>query len=438
MKKAIITGITGQDGSHLADFLLSQNYEVVGITRRTSTDNTSRISHLKENPNLVVESGDITDYSSIVRILQKHSDATEFYNLAAQSHVGDSFKQPGLTWDITGKGCLNILQAIVDLSLQDKIRFYQASSSEMFGASYDGGDIFWNGHEHEQSEKYQNENTKFLPQSPYAISKCAAHYAVRLYREAYGLHGSCGILFNHEGERRGENFVTRKITKWIGEYFKWLDGCEFGTRGIFLPEDNDFVTTHGKPLTKPEFPKLRLGNLDAYRDWGSAIDYIKAMHLMLQQDKPDDYVVCTGETHTIREFLDEAFSFIGISDWSEYVVIDPQFYRPAEVDYLRGDSSKIRKLGWEPETSFKDLVRMMVEHDTGTTFGHTKKVKTKTLDEVLRLNSYYKTIIEDKKMSQGEEIDPSHKLNHSDLEKDLIWDSPGTYFREITKRQRNA
>jgi len=373
--KAIITGLSGQDGSHLADFLLSQNYEVVGITRRTSTDNTSRISHLKENPNLVIESGDITDYSSIVRILQKHSDATEFYNLAAQSHVGDSFKQPGLTWDITGKGCLNILQAIVDLSLQDKIRFYQASSSEMFGSSYDEKD----------GVKYQDENTKFLPQSPYAISKCAAHYAVRLYREAYGLHGSCGILFNHEGERRGENFVTRKITKWIGEYLKWFDGCEFGTRGIFLPEDNDFVTAHGKPLTKPELPKLRLGNLDAYRDWGYAGDYVKAMHLMLQQDKPDDYVVCTGETHTIREFLDVAFSFIGISDWSEYVVIDPQFYRPAEVDYLRGDSSKVRKLGWKPETSFKKLVRMMVEHDIGAKISPVNQLKSILGDQKIEM-----------------------------------------------------
>ena len=385
--KAIITGITGQDGSHLADFLLSQNYEVVGIARRTSTDNTSRISRLKENPNLVIESGDITDYSSIVRILQKHSDATEFYNLAAQSHVGDSFKQPGLTWDITGKGCLNILQAIVDLSLQDKIRFYQASSSEMFGASYDESEgVSFNEPERGiQRFKFQNENTKFLPQSPYAISKCAAHYAVRLYREAYGLHGSCGILFNHEGERRGENFVTRKITKWIGEYLKWFDGCEFGTRGIFLPEDNDFVTAHGKPLTKPEFPKLRLGNLDAYRDWGYAGDYVKAMHLMLQQDKPDDYVVCTGETHTIREFLDVAFSFIGISDWSEYVVIDPQFYRPAEVDYLRGDSSKVRKLGWKPETSFKKLVRMMVEHDIGAKISPVNQLKSILGDQKIEM-----------------------------------------------------
>ena len=299
--KAIITGLSGQDGSHLADFLLSQNYEVVGITRRTSTDNTSRISHLKENPNLVIESGDITDYSSIVRILQKHSDATEFYNLAAQSHVGDSFKQPGLTWDITGKGCLNILQAIVDLSLQDKIRFYQASSSEMFGASYDESEgVSFNEPERGiQRFKFQNENTKFLPQSPYAISKCAAHYAVRLYREAYGLHGSCGILFNHEGERRGENFVTRKITKWIGEFEKW----RAGNPGVVYdsPQYSEwekvlkFQGEKRKDLifesvySYNSFPKLRLGNLDAYRDWGYAGDYVKAMHLILQQDKSDDY-----------------------------------------------------------------------------------------------------------------------------------------------------
>lgn len=440
--KAIITGITGQLGSYMAELLLEKGYEVVGIVRRTSIGNTARLSSFMGK--ITVESGDITDYSSIVRVLQKHSDATEFYNFAAQSHVAESFKQPGLTWDITGKGCLNILQVIVDLSLQDKIRFYQASSSEMFGSSCD----------EKNGIKYQDENTKFLPQSPYAISKCAAHYAVRLYREAYGLHASAAIMFNNESPRRGETFVTRKITKWIGEFAKWRASnfqMEFNTGMVHdnpqYSEWEKVLKFHGEKkkdfifdsvYSCDSFPKLRLGNLEAYRDWSFSQDFCEGIWLMLQQDKPDDYVLCSGETHTIREFLDEAFSFIGISDWSEYVVIDPQFYRPAEVDYLRGDSSKIRKLGWEPETSFKDLVRMMVEHDTGTTFGHTKKVKAKNLDEVLRLNSYYKTIIEDKKMSQGEEIDPSHKLNHSDWEKDLIWNSPGTYFREITKRQRNA
>ena len=336
--KAIITGITGQDGSHLADLLLDKGYEVVGITRRTSTDNTGRIKHLLDNENFHLESGDVTDVSSIVRILKKHNDSmqTEFYNLGAQSHVAESFKQPGSTWDITGKGVLNILQSIVDLDMKH-IRFYQASSSEMFGASCDT--------DADPSQKigtmkrYQDENTKFLPQSPYAIAKCAAHYMTRLFREGYGLHASAGILFNHEGPRRGETFVTRKITKWIG----------------------DFV----KSGRSDDFPQLRLGNLDAYRDWGYAGDYVEAMWTMLQEKEPDDYVICTGETHTIREFLDVAFEHIDIKDWTQYVVVDPEFYRPAEVDYLRGRNKKSKeKLGWKPKHSFEDLVKLMVDHDT--------------------------------------------------------------------------
>lgn len=326
--KAIVTGITGQDGSHLVDLLLWKGYEVIGVVRRTSTPNTERVNHLLKNPNFKLEEGDITDYSSIINILTKHSDADEVYNLAAQSHVAVSFKQPGLTWDVTGKGCLNILQAIVDLSLHEKVRFYQASSSEMFGKNYDIVD----------GEKVQSENTRFLPQSPYAIAKCAAHEAVRLYREAYGLHASAGILFNHEGPRRGETFVTRKITKWIGEYIK--SGQD------------------------PSFPKLRLGNLEAWRDWGYAGDYVEAMWLMLQQDAGDDYVICTGETHTIRDFLNAAFAYVGIDDWSDLVIQDPEFYRPAEVDYLRGDNTKARTvLGWQPDTSFNRLVEMMMQHD---------------------------------------------------------------------------
>lgn len=326
--KAIVTGITGQDGSHLVDLLLWKGYEVIGVVRRTSTPNTERVNHLLKNPNFKLEEGDITDYSSIINILTKHSDADEVYNLAAQSHVAVSFKQPGLTWDVTGKGCLNILQAIVDLSLHEKVRFYQASSSEMFGKNYDVVD----------GEKLQSENTRFLPQSPYAIAKCAAHEAVRLYREAYGLHASAGILFNHEGPRRGETFVTRKITKWIGEYIK-----------------------SGKD---PSFPKLRLGNLEAWRDWGYAGDYVEAMWLMLQQDVGDDYVICTGETHTIHDFLNAAFAYVGIDNWSDLVIQDPEFYRPAEVDYLRGDNTKARTvLGWQPDTSFNRLVEMMMQHD---------------------------------------------------------------------------
>ena len=325
--KAIIFGVTGQDGSHLADLLLSKDYDVVGVARRSSVDTTLRIKHLSDNSSFSLVHGDITDASSVINILRNDSDVNEVYNLAAQSHVGVSFKQPGLTWDITGKGCLNILQSIVDLGMD--CRFYQASSSEMFGDSYDVD---------EEGNKYQNEETKFLPQSPYAIAKCAAHYLVRLFREAYGLHASAGILFNHEGERRGENFVTRKITKWIGDWSK---------------------TGYDK-----NFPKLRLGNLDAFRDWGYAGDYVEAMHLMLQEDVADDYVICTGKTYTIREFLDEAFGYINIDDWSEHVVVDPKFYRPAEVDYLRGDSSKANnKLGWAAKNDLKGLVTIMMEYD---------------------------------------------------------------------------
>jgi len=332
MKTAIIYGVTGQDGSHLADLLLEKEYKVYGVSRRVSTDNTIRIKHLENNNRFKLLEGDITDQSSVLNTLNYHGHVDEVYNLAAQSHVAVSFKQPGLTWDITGKGCLNILQGLIDLKMINT-RFYQASSSEMFGSNYDI-EIGMTS-----ESKYQNEDTKFLPQSPYAIAKCAAHYMTRLYREGYGLHASAGILFNHEGPRRGEKFVTRKITKWIGEFVK-----------------------SGK---RADFPKLRLGNLDAFRDWGYAGDYCEAMWMMLQQDCPDDYVICTGQTHTIREFLDVAFKEIGINNWSDYVVQDPEFYRPAEVDYLRGDCSKAnKKLGWTPKHSFKDLVKMMVLHDT--------------------------------------------------------------------------
>ena len=348
MKTAIIFGVTGQDGSHLADLLLEKNYQVTGVTRRTSTDNTTRISHILNNENFKLANGDITDASSVLNILKEHGEVDEVYNLAAQSHVAVSFNQPGLTWDITGKGCLNILQSLVDLQMIGA-RFYQASSSEMFGKNYDI-------HVGMTSEsKYQNEETKFLPQSPYAIAKCAAHYMTRLYREGYGLHASAGILFNHEGPRRGENFVTRKITKWVGEFRKWAR--KVGAVNPKFDQDNII-------LGDETFPKLRLGNLDAFRDWGYAGDYCEAMWSMLQQDEPEDYVICTGETHTIREFLTIAFKEVNINDWSNYVVQDPEFYRPAEVDYLRGDCSKANtKLGWTPRHSFKDLVKMMVKHD---------------------------------------------------------------------------
>jgi GDPmannose 4,6-dehydratase len=350
--KAIIFGITGQDGSHLAELLLSKGYQVVGVSRRVSTDNTQRIKHLFGTDGFELASGDITDYHSVMNILRGNGEVDEVYNLAAQSHVAVSFKQPALTWDITGKGCLNILQSLVDLNMINT-RFYQASSSEMFGKNYD--------RDPGTLHKFQDEDTKFMPQSPYAIAKCAAHHMTRLFREGYGLHASSGILFNHEGPRRGESFVTRKITKWIGEFVRWKKQVN--------PEDNPMV--QGLPESdyiygpnNSRFSKLRLGNLEAFRDWGYAGDYVEAMWMMLQQDIPDDYVICTGETHTIREFLDVAFSHIGISDWSNYVVQDPEFYRPAEVDYLRGDCSKANnQLGWTIKTSFKDLVKLMVDHD---------------------------------------------------------------------------
>ena len=332
MKSAIIFGVTGQDGSHLADLLLEKNYSVIGVSRRSSTDNTGRIKHILSNENFKLVQGDITDAFSVSGILKEYVHVDEIYNLAAQSHVAVSFKQPALTWDITGKGCLNILQSMIDLDMIST-RFYQASSSEMYGKSFDVNYTHYG-----KEEKYQNEDTKFAPQSPYAIAKCSAHYMTRLVREGYGIHASAGILFNHEGPRRGETFVTRKITKWIGGFVK---------------------SGHD-----PEFPKLRLGNLEAYRDWGYAGDYVEAMWMMLQQESPDDYVICTGKTHTIREFLDVAFKHAGIDNWSEYVVQDPEFYRPAEVDYLRGCNEKAANtLGWTPKHSFEDLVKLMVEHD---------------------------------------------------------------------------
>lgn len=357
MKKAIIFGITGQDGSHLADLLLEKDYKVVGVSRRSSVDNTSRIKHILDHQNLTLVSGDITDAHSIYNLLKSNLDADEIYNLAAQSHVAVSFKQPALTWDITGKGCLNILQCMTELGMI-KTKFYQASSSEMFGKNYD----IEIGMASES--KYQNEETKFMPQSPYAISKCAAHYMVRLYREGYGLHASAGILFNHEGPRRGENFVTRKITKWLGDFIKWCNTNNIKPSELINDTDEVYIAGRKDRSQGLQFPKLRLGNLQAFRDWGFAGDYCEAMWMMLQQDCPDDYVICTEETHTVQDFISIAFSSLGIDNWSDFVVEDPEFYRPAEVDYLRGDCSKAKeKLGWSPKHSFEDLVKMMVMSD---------------------------------------------------------------------------
>jgi GDPmannose 4,6-dehydratase len=330
MKTAIVTGVTGQDGSYLADLLLANKYKVYGIYRRTSSLNFSRLQDVIKHKNFHLLEGDICDPYTVARIL-KVIKPDEYYNLAAQSHVATSFEQPSYTWDATAKGVLNALEAIRNESADTK--FYQASSSEMFGKNYttvydDSG---------ENPIKFQNEDTAFYPQSPYAIAKLAGHHLVRNYRDSYNIFACSGILFNHESERRGENFVTRKITKWLGE---------------FIASDKD-----------KKFPKLRLGNLDAHRDWGHAQDYVKAMWLMLQQENPDDYVVATGNTYTIKEFLEIAFSRYDLN-WEKYVVIDPKFYRPAEVEFLRGSPKKAKdKLKWSPEISFYQLVERMVEND---------------------------------------------------------------------------
>jgi len=331
MKTAIITGITGQDGSYLADLLLANKYKIYGVYRRTSNSNFSRLTDdVINNKYFHLLEGDICDPYCVSRML-KAIKPDEYYNLAAQSHVATSFEQPSYTWDATAKGVLNALEAIRNES--NATKFYQASSSEMFGKNYTTiYDDFG-----ENPLKFQNEETPFYPQSPYAIAKLAGHHLVRNYRDSYNIFACSGILFNHESERRGENFVTRKITKWLGE---------------FIASEKD-----------KKFPKLRLGNLDAHRDWGHAEDYVKAMWLMLQQENPDDYVVATGNTYTIKEFLEVAFSRYDLN-WEKHVVIDPKFYRPAEVEFLRGSPKKVKeKLNWSPEVSFYQLVERMVEND---------------------------------------------------------------------------
>ena len=325
-KIAIVTGATGQDGSYLSELLLDKGYTVVGLRRRSSSEKgLERIQHLLNNDNFKLVEADITDSGCVNNLIAEYMPH-EVYNLAAQSHVGTSFKQPSYTSQVNLQGPINFLESIRLLSPSTK--FYQASTSEMFGKNY----------EEFAGTKYQKETTPFVPQSPYAVAKLAAHEMVRIYRDSYGLFACCGILFNHESERRGENFVTRKITKWIGEF-------------VASGQDEDF-------------PALRLGNLDAHRDWGHAQDYVDAMYLMLQQDEPEDYVIATSETHSVREFLTEAFNEIGIPNFEPHVVIDPEFYRPCEVDWLLGHTGKARQqLDWRPKVSFPELVQRMVRSD---------------------------------------------------------------------------
>lgn len=356
-KRALITGVTGQDGSYLAELLLEKGYEVVGLVRRSSVSNLTRLNHLIDNPRVTLVEGEVCDTLSVYSIIEK-GNFDEVYNLAAQSHVATSFEQPLYTFDVNAKGPLNFLEAI---NRYDKsIKFYQASTSELFGKNFTELPDLYDGR---TSEKYQDENTPFMPQSPYACAKLAAHDLVRIYRDGYGLHASCGILFNHESERRGEKFVTRKITKWIANFHHWKKRYNFC--GLKFDGDNVVTTSYDKPIS---FPKLRLGNLEAYRDWGHAEDYVKAMWLMLQQEEADDYVIATGHTYNVRQFLERAFKEIGIDDFEPYVVIDPKYYRPAEVEYLCGRPTKAEnKLHWTPEISFDQLVHRMVRSDIDAT-----------------------------------------------------------------------
>lgn len=312
-KIALITGITGQDGSYLAELLLNKGYEIYGLVRRLSTPNMSRIEHIANRITLL--EGDLTDQSSLNTAMQT-AQPDEVYNLAAQSFVATSWNQPVLTGDVTGLGVIRVLEAIRQFSPDAK--FYQASSSEMFGAA---------------SELPQNEQTIFHPRSPYALAKVYGYYSTINYRESYSMFACNGILFNHESPRRGIEFVTKKITDGVAKIYCGLA------------------------------KELRLGNMDAKRDWGFAGDYIEAMWLLLQQREPDDYVIATGESHSVREFVDQAFLTVGL-DWKDYVKVDERFMRPADVPELRGDSSKAReKLGWKSKTSFRELVEMMVKND---------------------------------------------------------------------------
>tara|TARA_B100000941_G_scaffold271568_1_gene230385 strand:- start:728 stop:1702 length:975 start_codon:yes stop_codon:yes gene_type:complete len=315
MKRAFITGINGMDGSHLADFLLEKGYEVYGMERRSSVKNRINTGHLEGKVNFI--NGDLTDQNSLVRCLRE-SNPHEVYNLAAQSFVGESWNTPEQTSDVSGLGCLRVLEAIRESGIKD-VKFYQASTSEMFGRMV---------------ENPANENTPFYPRSPYGVAKLYGHWITKNYRESYDMFNVSGILFNHESERRGIEFVTRKITDGVAKIKLGLE------------------------------EHLLLGNLDSKRDWGYSPDYVESMWMMLQQDEPDDYVIATGKDHTIREFLDVAFNHVGISDWTKYVKQDERFMRPAEVAVLCGDSSKARDiLGWKPKTSFEQMVVNMVDND---------------------------------------------------------------------------
>ena len=337
MKKALITGVTGQDGSYLAELLLEKGYEVHGIIRRSSSFNTGRIIHifkdLHENPPLILHYGDLSDASSLEKLIGR-INPDEIYNLGAQSHVRVSFDEPLYTTDIVAMGTLRLLEAVKNTGRAKETRIYQASSSEMYG---------------QVTEMPQRETTPFYPRSPYACAKVFAHYQAINYREAYGMHISNGILFNHESPRSGETFVTRKITRGLARILSGRD------------------------------KKLYLGNIEAKRDWGYAKDYVEAMWLMCQQDQPGDYVIATGQMHSVREFLEIAFTSVAL-DWREFVEIDERYFRPSEVEVLLGDASRAKaQLNWEPKTNFRDLVHIMVQADLDS-FGLLNRYHPNPLD----------------------------------------------------------
>ena len=355
-KRAIVTGITGQDGSYLAELLLDKGYNVVGLKRRTSTENHERIREIIDNPRFSLEEVEIADTGSVYSAVERHQP-DEVYNLAAQSHVKTSFDQPHYTIETNTVGVVNFLEAI--RRFKPDAKFYQASTSEMFGKNYDTK--FCTDDKKNPQEKFQDENTAFEPQSPYAAAKLASHHMVRIYRDGYGLHASCGILFNHESERRGEKFVTRKITKWIAGFKSWAEAQGLDTESRHFEFDKDYI--HSR---RSSYPKLRLGNIEAFRDWGHAEDYVNAMWLMLQQEKPDDYVIATGETYSVHDFMVHAFEYINIpkEEIANFFMIDPEFYRPAEVEFLKGEPTKAETiLGWERKVSFEQLVHRMLESD---------------------------------------------------------------------------
>jgi len=354
-KSAIIIGVTGQDGSYLSELLLSQGYSVMGVKRRSSTDTSGRLTEVMHNLNFHLVEGDITDYASMSGVFIQAETAFagaphEVYNLAAQSHVASSFNQPLATWDSTAKGVINILEIMRQSHYIGSTRFYQASTSEMFGDRWE-----WNHNTLDNSldweirktapQMIQHEGVEFNPRSPYAIAKVAAHQAVNLYRDAYGLFGSCGILFNHESPRRGAEFVTRKISLYVARLYHELKMHQSVGNGL------------------PPPAKLQLGNLDAKRDWGHARDYVRAMWLMLQQDEPDDFVVATGESHSVGEFCEAAFNRAGL-DYKDWVEVNSDFIRPSEVPHLQGVATKAKEtLGWEPQVTFCELVEDMVRSD---------------------------------------------------------------------------